>query len=82
MKTRTKSMAFGKALRGLRIEQGLSQETLAFESNLDRTYISLLELGTHSPTLETMITLCSAMGISFVDLAQKIEPFLNEEFDE
>jgi transcriptional regulator with XRE-family HTH domain len=36
---------FGRHLRKIREEKRLSQEELAFRSNLDRTYISLLERG-------------------------------------
>ena len=35
----------GKALRNLRKKTGKTQETLAFDAGLDRTYISMLELG-------------------------------------
>lgn len=65
--------AFGKAIRSLRKERGHTQETLAFESGLDRTYVSLLELGSRSPTLDTIMTLCSALNVSFSQLAQEVE---------
>lgn len=65
--------AFGKALRSLRKERGYTQETLAFESGLDRTYVSLLELGSRSPTLDTMMTLCCALNVSLSQLALKVE---------
>lgn len=65
--------AFGKTLRALRKGRGYTQETLAFESGLDRTYVSLLELGSRSPTLDTMMTLCSALDVSLSQLAVKVE---------
>lgn len=65
--------AFGKTLRTLRKAHGYTQETLAFESGLDRTYVSLLELGSRSPTLDTMMTLCGALNVSLSQLAQKVE---------
>ena len=65
--------AFGKASRDIRKEQGYTQETLAFECGLDRTYISLLELGSSSPTLDTIMALCGALGVSLTQLATRVE---------
>lgn len=65
--------AFGKTLRALRKGCGFTQETLAFESGLDRTYVSLLELGSRSPTLDTIMTLCGALDVSLSQLAQEVE---------
>ena len=65
--------AFGKALRDIRKEQGYTQETLAFECGLDRTYISLLELGSSSPTLDTIMALCGALGVTLTQLATRVE---------
>lgn len=65
--------AFGSALRALRKQQHISQESLAFTANLDRTYISLLELGRRSPTLDTMMSLCAPLKVSLATLASKVE---------
>lgn len=70
---RNHNKAFGMALREIRKQQGFTQETLAFESGLDRTYISLLELGTSSPTLDTIVALCKALGVSLTQLASQVE---------
>lgn len=37
--------AFGRVLREVRADRGLSQEQFGFESGFHRTYISLLERG-------------------------------------
>lgn len=74
------NVAFGKALRALRNERHLSQETLAFDSGLNRSYISLLELGKKSPTLNTMIALCFTLNLSLSSLAGHIdEKVMNQE---
>lgn len=70
------NLAFGKVLRAFRRESGLSQEDLAFDSGLDRTYISLLELGSPSPSLNTMVALCRALNISLGSLAVRIDEML------
>ncbi len=41
----------------------MSQQELAFEADLDRTYISLLERGLRQPTLATLFTLAEQLDI-------------------
>lgn len=53
--------AFGTVLRELRRERGLSQEGLGFESGYHRTYISLLERGLKSPSLQTVFDLARSL---------------------
>ena len=57
------SSAFGLVLRELRKEQGLSQETLALEADLQRNYISLIERGINQPTITTIFKLAAALGV-------------------
>lgn len=54
--------AFGKALRQLRKQKGLTQE--AFEPTTVRTYISNLERGVHSPSLEKVESMSEVLGVS------------------
>jgi len=61
---RAHNRAFGQTLRELRKRQGLSQDVLAARAHLDRTFISLLELGQRSPTLDTMIAVIAALDTS------------------
>jgi transcriptional regulator with XRE-family HTH domain len=70
---------FGIALRNLRKKTGKTQETLAFDARLDRTYISLLELGQRSPSLDTLFSLCDGLEISLVELAAEIERCMNPQ---
>jgi transcriptional regulator with XRE-family HTH domain len=65
--------AFGFTLRRLREKAGLSQEKLAFESGLDRTYISLLERGARSPTLATIRRLALSLDLSATELVRHVE---------
>jgi transcriptional regulator with XRE-family HTH domain len=69
----THNKAFGEALRKLRKTSSRTQEALAFDAKLDRTYISLLELGQRSPTLDTIMALCKALKITLVEFSQEIE---------
>lgn len=73
--------AFGIVLRRQRKIHQKSQEMLAFDAGLDRTYISLLELGQRSPTLNTIIKLCAVFGISFSQLAIEVETIAGADDD-
>ena len=54
---------FGRRLRSLRLERGLSQERLGELASLDRTYISQAEAGRRNVTLVTINKLASALGV-------------------
>ncbi len=65
--------AFGSALKRLRERRGFTQETLGFEASFDRTYISLIERGINSPTLDSLGALCTALDITLSRLAIEVE---------
>jgi transcriptional regulator with XRE-family HTH domain len=77
----THNNAFGKVLRVLRKQKQYTQESLAFESGLDRTYVSLLELGRRSPTLDTMMALCEPLDVSLSVLCTYIEDEMTKDND-
>jgi transcriptional regulator with XRE-family HTH domain len=54
--------ANGRILRAKRENLGISQETLAERAEVDRFYVSILERGLKSPTLETLEKICRALG--------------------
>ena len=55
--------SFGAVLRQLRVKKGLSQEDLALEADLDRTFVSMLERGLRQPTLSSLFALAQALRI-------------------
>lgn len=65
--------AFGTVLREVRKERGISQEDLGFESGYHRTYVSLLERGLKSPSLQTIFELARALEISPSKLIASVE---------
>ncbi|VXD25537.1 helix-turn-helix domain-containing protein [Planktothrix paucivesiculata] len=69
----TLAKVFGKVLKQRREALNLSQEELAFEAGLHRTYISLLERGVKSPTLNVLFRLAEALDIPPSQFIQKIE---------
>ncbi len=64
---------FGKVLRNLRQEKKISQEQLAYLSELDRTYVSLLERGKRRPTINTLFALSQPLGIKPSEFLGEIE---------
>lgn len=59
---------FGKRVRKLRQDLGISQEELAFSSNLHRTYISDIERGTRNVSLDNIYKIAVALDVSPKDL--------------
>lgn len=51
-----------------RLKSNFSQEKLAFEIGVDRTYISALELGLKSPSLYCLYKLSETLKISLKEL--------------
>jgi len=56
--------AFGEVIRDLRKSNNFSQEKLAERSNLDRSFISLMECGHKQPSLITIYQLAKAFKLS------------------
>jgi len=67
--------AFGEVIRDLRKANQISQEKLAEVSNLDRSFISLLECGHKQPSLITIFQLAKAFNLP----ASKILSFVEEK---
>jgi transcriptional regulator with XRE-family HTH domain len=53
--------ALGAALRKIRISRGLTQEDFSAVSS--RTYLSTLERGVYSPTVEKLDAIASVLGV-------------------
>ncbi|MCK6530604.1 helix-turn-helix domain-containing protein [Myxococcota bacterium] len=60
-------------VREARLRAGLSQEALAELAGLHRTYISLLERGQRSPSVEVVSVLAAALGTSASALISQAE---------
>ena len=65
--------AYGRALRELRAERGVSQERLAQMADLDRTYVSGIERGERNPSLTNVLKLADALGVRVSELAARAE---------
>ncbi len=61
-------IAFGKRVREVRKEQGLSQEKLAELANIDRSYMGNIERGEKNVTLKKIYEICDALDIDIKQL--------------
>lgn len=65
--------ALGQALRSLRTARKWSQIDLALRADVDRNYISLIELGRNSPSVRMLFRLCEALDISPSEFLREVE---------
>lgn len=63
----------GEELRRARLAAAWSQEELAERAGISRNYVSLLELNRKSPTIDTLLAICSALEISAADVIRRVE---------
>lgn len=65
--------ALAHVLKSQRGQKALSQEELGSRANLHRTYISQLERGLKSPTLDSLSLICGVLGIEVSELLHLVE---------
>lgn len=58
----------GQRIKEKRLEHGYSQEDLADRTDLSRSYISHVELGSKNASLETIVKIANELGCSANDL--------------
>jgi transcriptional regulator with XRE-family HTH domain len=63
---------FADNLRRARELNGMSQEALADAAGIDRTYVSALERGLYSVSLDTLEKLASALNVTPSGLLDKV----------
>ena len=69
----TMELALGREIKKAREVLQQSQEALAFEAGIHRTYVSLIERGKKSPTLAVIVRLATALGIKPSELLRRVE---------
>lgn len=70
--------AVGSIVRDLRIAHKKTQDQVASEAGLNRTYISLLELGQRDPKLSTLLQVLPAIEVTLTGFAMLLEKRLEE----
>lgn len=54
-------------IRKLRVERGISQENLAVDAEIDRTYVSRLERGLENPTIGVLERIANALDTQLIN---------------
>ena len=65
--------AMAVEIKARRIELGYSQEDLAGQCELDRPYISLIEVGRKQPTISVLFKIAAGLEFTFSEFAERIE---------
>ena len=63
---------FGKRIRDLRKQQGLSQEGLADAIGIHRTYIGAVERGEQNISIENIERIAKELNVSLSDLFKRL----------
>lgn len=63
-------LRLGETIRALRTERGYSQEELAFQSGLHRTYIGSLERGERNVAIVNIVRIAEALDTTAGQLVQ------------
>ncbi len=58
----------GSNVKALRLALGFSQEELAFQADLDRTYISQIERGVSNPSVLVLLKISAILGVELSEL--------------
>ena len=66
-----KDNIFGKRLKDLRIQEGLSQEKLGKELGFSNQTISCWETGSREPDLETLLRIAHYFEVSLEELLEE-----------
>jgi transcriptional regulator with XRE-family HTH domain len=61
----------GKNVRRIRQQRRMTQEKLAFEADLDLTYIGGIERGRRNPSLLAMARIAAALSVPLVKLVSE-----------
>lgn len=64
----------GWNVRRIRVSKGVSQERLAFDANVDRSYLGGLERGEHNPTVDVLERVAKVLDVPLRDLFDDYDP--------
>ena len=67
------AQAFGAAVRAIRTEDGIAQETLAHLAGIERSHMGKIERGEHMPTLAIIFKIAGALECSTAVLMSEAE---------
>ena len=73
---------FGKALKEIRSEKGISQEKCALQIDMDRTYYASVEAGRRNISLENILKISDGYQIPISEIFLRMENLsLGEDYE-
>lgn len=66
----------GWNLRRIRVARNISQERLAFDSSVDRSYLGGVERGEENPTIDVLERLAATLAVPLKELFSDYDPNL------
>lgn len=66
-------VALGAAIRACRVRRDISQEALAHESGLHRTYVGGIERGERNPSYANLLRIADTLGLPLSQLIASAE---------
>ena len=60
-------------VRRIRVALGVSQERLAFDAGVDRSYLGGMERGEANPTVDVLDRIAGTLGVPLAELFAEIE---------
>jgi len=66
-------MALGTELQKAREAAHMTQEQVAVAAGIDRAHLSLLENDRKSPTVDTLVRICRALGVPASEILARVE---------
>ena len=64
----------GRNVRRIRVTQGVSQERLAFDSAVDRSYLGGMERGEENPTVDVLDRIAGTLTVPLRELFADLDP--------
>ncbi len=68
-----KHVRFGRRIKELRNDQGITQEVLAAKIGRDRSYVGFIERGERNPGLEVIFKIAKALDVKPDELLKEIK---------
>lgn len=62
----------GQNLKRVRVAQAVSQEQLAFDAGVDRSYLGGIERGEENPSVDTLEKIARILGIELLEFFQPV----------
>jgi len=63
----------GRNIRRIRVDQNISQERLAFDSGVDRSYLGGIERGEENPTVDVLDRIADILAIEIHELFESVD---------